>query len=81
MVWFMCCLKAWQFQHLLSEAEQEAQERIRSEWSAMENAANGTTSTGRDTDNHNAVSTTTTNNDPQQHDEELALQHPSATLS
>ena len=70
MVWVMCCLKAWQFQHLLSEAEQEAQERIRSEWSAMESAANGTSSS---TANDDAPSP--------RHDEELALQNPSATLS
>jgi hypothetical protein len=31
MVWILCCLRAWQFQHLLREAEQEAEDRIRSE--------------------------------------------------
>ena len=31
MVWMLCCLRAWQFQYLLREAEQEAEERIRSE--------------------------------------------------
>jgi hypothetical protein len=31
MVWLMCCLRAWQFQYLISEAEQEAQDPIRSE--------------------------------------------------
>jgi len=31
MVWILCCVRAWQFQHLLEEAEQEAQERIRNE--------------------------------------------------
>jgi hypothetical protein len=31
MVWVLCCLRAWQFQHLLREAEQEAEDRIRSE--------------------------------------------------
>lgn len=31
MVWVLCCARAWQFQSLLEEAEQEAQERIRNE--------------------------------------------------
>jgi hypothetical protein len=31
MVWILCCLRAWQFHFLLREAEQEAEERIRSE--------------------------------------------------
>jgi hypothetical protein len=31
MVWVLCCVRAWQFQHLLAEAEQEAEERIRNE--------------------------------------------------
>lgn len=31
MVWFMCIARAWQLQHLLQDAEQEAEERIRSQ--------------------------------------------------
>lgn len=31
MVWILCCVRAWQFQSLLEEAEQEAEERIRNE--------------------------------------------------
>jgi len=31
MIWFMCCVRAWQFHYLLQEAEQEAEERIQSE--------------------------------------------------
>lgn len=31
MVWFLCVVRAWHFQHLLAEAEQEAEDRIRSE--------------------------------------------------
>lgn len=31
MVWILCCVRAWQFQYLLEEAEQEATERIRNE--------------------------------------------------
>ncbi|CAB9511633.1 expressed unknown protein [Seminavis robusta] len=31
MVWVLCCLRAYQFQSLLEEAEQEAEERIRNE--------------------------------------------------
>jgi len=30
-VWLLCCTRAWQFRHLIEEAEQEAAERIRSE--------------------------------------------------
>lgn len=31
MVWCLCCIRAWQFQSLLEEAEREAEERIRNE--------------------------------------------------
>ena len=31
MVWILCCVRAWQFQSLLEEAEHEAEERIRNE--------------------------------------------------
>jgi len=31
MVWFLCCVRAWQFQYLLGEAEREAVGRIQSE--------------------------------------------------
>lgn len=31
MVWVLCCVRAWQFQSLLEEAEREAEERIRNE--------------------------------------------------
>jgi hypothetical protein len=31
LVWFLCCLRAYQFRQLLDEAEQEAAERIRSQ--------------------------------------------------
>lgn len=30
-VWFLCCARAWQFRHLIEEAELEAAERIRAE--------------------------------------------------
>mmetsp|Transcript_5625 Transcript_5625/g.7844 ORF Transcript_5625/g.7844 Transcript_5625/m.7844 type:complete len:407 (-) Transcript_5625:122-1342(-) len=31
MVWVLCCVRAWQFHHLIAEAEEEAEERIRTE--------------------------------------------------
>jgi len=31
MVWILCCVRAWQFQALLEDAEREAEERIRNE--------------------------------------------------
>lgn len=41
MVWMLCCLRAWQFQYLLREAEQEAEERIRSELANITGTSNG----------------------------------------
>ena len=41
MVWMLCCLRAWQFQFLLREAEQEAEERIRSELTNITGDSNG----------------------------------------
>lgn len=41
MVWMLCCLRAWQFQYLLREAEQEAEERIRSELANIRGESNG----------------------------------------
>jgi hypothetical protein len=35
-VWFLCCARAWQFRHLIEEAELEAAERIRSELNLSE---------------------------------------------
>lgn len=37
-VWFLCCARAWQFRHLIEEAELEAAERIRSELNLSEGA-------------------------------------------
>jgi hypothetical protein len=37
LVWLNCCFRAWQFQHLTSEEEQEAQDRIRSETASKDN--------------------------------------------
>eukprot|EP00977_Amphora_coffeiformis_P009923 scaffold2300_cov160-Amphora_coffeaeformis.AAC.10 len=41
MVWMLCCLRAWQFQYLLREAEQEAEDRIRSELANITGDSNG----------------------------------------
>ena len=41
MVWMLCCLRAWQFQYLLREAEQEAEERIRSELANITGTSDG----------------------------------------
>ncbi len=37
-VWLLCCARAWQFRHLIEEAELEAAERIRSELNLSEGA-------------------------------------------
>jgi len=37
-VWFLCCARAWQFRHLIEEAELEAAERIRTEMNLSEGA-------------------------------------------
>ncbi|KAL7579985.1 hypothetical protein ACA910_004977 [Epithemia clementina (nom. ined.)] len=96
MVWSLCCLRAWQFQHLLMEAEQEAEERIRSEFATVVRAAgnSGTTHHNNDvttTTTTTTISSTTTSNDEEEggavrvlspnHDEELALQNESARIS
>lgn len=39
MIWGICCLRAWQFHHLLHEAEAEAEERIRAQASGDEELA------------------------------------------
>ena len=39
MLWFLCCIRAWQFHGLLQEAEEEAEARIRNEISNMEEGA------------------------------------------
>ena len=36
MLWFLCCVRAWQFHGLLQEAEEEAEERIRNEITDIE---------------------------------------------
>lgn len=36
MIWFLCCVRAWQFHGLLQEAEEEAEERIRNEITDIE---------------------------------------------
>lgn len=38
-VWLLCCVRAWQFQHLLHDAEQEASDRIQSELASSSAAA------------------------------------------
>jgi len=72
MVWFLCCLRAWQFQHLISEAEVEAEERIRSEFATVVTRAEG----NGDDDNHAEGQAADAN-----HDEELTLQNESARIS
>jgi len=66
MVWCLCIFRAWQFQSLIAEAEQEAADRI----AAEVDAANGTTTA--------VVATVDTRDDD---DEELALQNPGALLT
>jgi len=39
MLWFLCCVRAWQFHGLLQEAEEEAEARIRNEISDIEEGA------------------------------------------
>lgn len=43
MVWILCCVRAWQFHYLLSEAEREAEERIRTELSNDNDIEQGNT--------------------------------------
>jgi hypothetical protein len=71
MVWMLCVYRAWQFHRLLQEAEQEAEERIRNE---LDSSSSGEESE----DGRNATLSMTDNPG---HDEELALQHESATLT
>eukprot|EP00522_Entomoneis_paludosa_P007168 CAMPEP_0172448790 /NCGR_PEP_ID=MMETSP1065-20121228/7730_1 /TAXON_ID=265537 /ORGANISM="Amphiprora paludosa, Strain CCMP125" /LENGTH=484 /DNA_ID=CAMNT_0013200379 /DNA_START=140 /DNA_END=1594 /DNA_ORIENTATION=+ len=70
MVWLLCCLRAWQFQHLISEAEVEAEERIRSEFANVVTRAEGSGDAEEDV----------VDNEPN-HDEELTLQNESARIS
>lgn len=35
-IWIMCCARAWQFRHLIAEAEQEAADRMRSDLNLTE---------------------------------------------
>jgi hypothetical protein len=67
MVWLMCCLRAWQFQYLISEAEQEAQDRIRSEFANVMSAASG------DSDNEPTTATPSSLSTVVNHEEEFAL--------
>ena len=80
MVWVLCCLRAWQFQHLLMEAEQEAEERIRSEFATVVRAAGDSNDEMADEEEGRgggpAESAT-----PPDHDQELALQNESARIS
>ena len=39
MVWCMCCLRAWQFQYLLREAEEEAEERMQRQMGLQDSPA------------------------------------------
>lgn len=48
MVWFLCVVRAWQFQYLLREAEREAEDRIQSE---LENIEGPASTTGNESSN------------------------------
>ena len=81
MVWLMCCLRAWQFQYLISEAEQEAQDRIRSEFPNVMSAA---TTSGDNETEESQQPTTATPSSPVpvvNREEELALQNEMARIS
>jgi len=76
MVWLLCCARAWQFHHLLREAEEEAENRVQQELADLEIGRNGTISSS-------SQSTTESNNndDDVNHDEELVLQDERYTIS
>lgn len=80
-VWFFCCLRAWQFQHLLREAEQEAAERIRSEFAPVIQAAAGDSVPNDNPVEGNRGNVTSVPASMPNHDEELALQNASARIS
>mmetsp|Transcript_10154 Transcript_10154/g.13418 ORF Transcript_10154/g.13418 Transcript_10154/m.13418 type:complete len:531 (-) Transcript_10154:143-1735(-) len=88
MVWILCCLRSWQFQYLIAEAEQEAEERIRAEFANITSTTTTETTTTQEHDDgnleNNEQHTATTLSTPTtavEHDEELALQNESARIS
>merc|ERR1711935_454795 len=40
-VWFLCCIRAFEFRRLIQEAEEEASERIRNEYVVNEGSTDG----------------------------------------
>jgi hypothetical protein len=66
MVWILCCLRAFQFQHLLAEAEEEASTRIRAELELSQD---------------NNVAEQQQQLAAPDHDEELALQNETARIT
>ena len=81
MVWSLCCLRAWQFQHLLMEAEQEAEERIRSEFASVVRAAGDSSGDDAPADDNDDEEEGANSATRPNHDEELALQNESARIS
>jgi len=75
MVWLLCCARAWQFHHLLREAEEEAENRVQQELTDLEIGRNGTISSSSQSTTEN------NNNDDVNHDEELVLQDERYTIS
>ena len=82
MVWVLCCLRAWQFHHLISEAEQEAEERIRSEFASVTRAAEGIRDDeGDENDDDDSDVEAQQQNTQPNHDDELALHNEGARIS
>lgn len=73
MVWILCCIRAYQFQSLLEEAEREAEERIRSELAQHNLDNNGT--------NNNATSNNDVESPPSRTSSDLELQVSSTSSS
>lgn len=56
-VWFLCCIRAFEFRRLISEAEEEAAERIRNEYAdnTQENDTNSNSNGDGDGDGTNSI--------------------------
>lgn len=70
-VWILCCVRAWQFHYLLSEAEREAEDRIQDSNNDIEYGGSNSNSSMASEQQRTAV----------QHDHELELQNEAAVIA